>query len=84
MVAVEFEKGPLQRINKILTVAAVIILAMWLWKRFGGAVREESGKAFLSYSGLFSLGVAVVCAGYLLWRFFDWLFWKKYFTDHRR
>lgn len=78
----DFEKGPLHRINRILTAAAVITLAIWLWKWFGadgGTLREEGGRAFLSYKGLFSLGVAVACAGYLVWRFFDWLFWKKYF-----
>lgn len=79
----EFEKGPLGKINKILTAAAVITLAIWLRKWFGpdgGTIRREAGKAFLSYRGLLSLGVAVVCAGYLLWRFFDWLFWRKYFN----
>lgn len=79
----EFEKGPLGRINKILTAVAVIILAMWLWKWFGpdgAATRGKAGESFLSYRGLFSLGVAVACAGYLLWRFLDWLFWRKYFN----
>lgn len=80
----DFDKGPLEKLNKILTVAAVIIVAVWIWKWLGPdgeTARKESEGAFLSYSGIFSLGVAVSCLGYLVWRFLGWLFWKKYFGD---
>lgn len=80
----DFEKGPLQKLNKILTVAAVIIAAVWILKWLGPegrAIQEESGRTLFSYSGILSLGIAVCCLGYLVWRFLSWLFWKKYFGD---
>lgn len=81
-----FEKSPWERINRILSIAAVIIMIIWAWKWFGPAgdeIRRDNERVFLSPTGLFWLGMAVACSGYLLWRFLDWLFWRKYFHDKR-
>lgn len=81
---VDFEKSPWGKINKILTFAAVTIMMIWLWKWFGQdvkRVREESWGTAFTFSSLFSIGIAVACSGYLLWRLLDWLFWRKYFHD---
>lgn len=74
--------------NRVLTVFAVAMTALWAWKFFGPGSEEtrRSGAAALrgagtSLSSLFWLSIAVVCAGYILWRFMSWLFWRKYFHD---
>lgn len=79
-----FEKSRWEKLNKILTFVAVVILVVWIWKWFspeGKMVREDNWGTFFSMGGLFFIGVAAVCGGYLLWRFLDWLFWRKYFHD---
>lgn len=79
----DFEKSPWQKINKVLTVAAAVILLVWVWKRLGTeseGVRRSIGDRPLTFGGMFSIGTAVACCGYLLWRFLDWLFWRKYFS----
>ena len=75
-------------LNRILTVFAVGMTLIWVWKYFGpgSGQTRNSGAAVLrgagtSLSSLFFLSIAVVCLGYLLWRFMSWLFWRKYFHD---
>lgn len=81
-----YDKSPWERLNRILSIAAVIIMIIWAWKWFGPAddgIRRDSERVFLSPAGLFWLGIAVASCGYLLWRFLDWLFWRKYFRDKK-
>ncbi len=75
-------------LNMVLTVFAVGMTMLWAWKFFGPGSSEtrKSGMAALngagmSLSSLFWISIAVVCLGYLLWRFMSWLFWHKYFKD---
>lgn len=75
-------------LNRILTVFSILMTAIWLWKFFGPGSGPTRRAAFtaaraggLDVMRLFWLSVAVVCAGYLLWRFLCWLFWGKYFKD---
>jgi len=76
------ERGPWRKLNNILTAVSAIILLVWILKWFGGgeAVRQMSEKYIRQTAGwFFWLGVMVICCGYLLWRLFDWFFWRKYF-----
>jgi Ni,Fe-hydrogenase I cytochrome b subunit len=73
----------MKRLNEVLTVAAVIITGLWIWKWF---FTPEGRMARGSYRGMpmsryLSLSIIIVCAGYLLWRFMAYIYWKKYFGD---
>ena len=75
-------------LNTILTALAAAVLMAWIWEFFGpgGQEARRSGSAMLSglgtsFSGLLWISIAVVCLGYLLWRFMSWLFWHKYFHE---
>lgn len=75
-------------LNRIFTLLAVVMAVVWLWKYFGpgsGPVRSAGSAAMrragMSFSSMIWLSVAVVCGGYLLWRFMSWLFFRKYFKD---
>lgn len=74
----ELERGPWDRINKILTFAAALFLVVWLLRWLGSGARY-GGDFVLTWRTLLSLGVIVTCCGYLLWRFMTWFFWNKYF-----
>ena len=83
------DKFPGGVLHKLLTFFSFIVLAMCVWKFFGpGSLQARSGGArflsgtFLSGFGkMFSVSIAVVCFGYLLWRFMTFIFWYKYFKD---
>lgn len=84
-----FERSPWEKLNKILIVAALLYLGVWAWKWFGPGepVARNIGKMrAISFGStlweLFWVGTAIACAGYLLWRFLCWLFWRKYFGDN--
>lgn len=86
----DFDNIPGKKINNILTVIAILVLMVWAWNWFGpgSADVRSSGAAFLrkgglSFIDLLSIGIAVACAGYLLWRFLSFLFWRKYFNDEK-
>jgi len=88
--AMNLDDIPGKKINNILTAAAVLILMLWAWEWFGpgSADLRHSGGALLERRGmgfadLLSLGVAVACGGYLLWRFLSFFFWRKYFNDEK-
>ncbi|MEG1823984.1 MAG: hypothetical protein RRY12_10090 [Cloacibacillus sp.] len=73
-------------LNRVLTVFAAVMMAVWVWKFFGpgSLTTRRNGMAALGRSGmdfstLFWISIAVVCCGYLLWRFMGWLFYRKYF-----
>lgn len=75
-------------LNMILTALSAAILMVWVWKFFapGSEETRRAGSAALggigsSYGGLLWISIAVVCLGYLLWRFMSWLFWHKYFHE---
>ncbi|MCD7953034.1 MAG: hypothetical protein LUG14_08975 [Synergistaceae bacterium] len=77
-------------INRILTAVAVVMMMVWAWKFFGpgSAHTRRSGMAALrgagmDFSTLLWISIAVVCGGYLLWRFLGWLFWHKYFKGEK-
>ncbi|MDO5116782.1 MAG: hypothetical protein Q4D58_11925 [Synergistaceae bacterium] len=77
-------------LNRILTAFAVVMLMIWVWKFFGpgSAHTRRAGMAALrgagmNFSSLLWISVAVVCLGYLLWRFLGWLFWHKYFKGEK-
>ena len=78
------------RLNRILTVAAIVMVLIWARRFFsssgGGTGGAGVSQAAFSGTGLMTLlwiGVAVVCLGYLLWRLLSALFWKKYFHDEK-
>lgn len=70
------------------TMFSAVVLMAWLWKFFGpgGAEARRAGSSMLSgmgtsLGGLMWISIAVVCLGYLLWRFMSRLFWHKYFHE---
>lgn len=75
------------RLNRILTIAAIVMVLIWARRFFGSAVRGTGGapvsQAFSGGStmSLLWIAIAIVCFGYLLWRLMSMLFWKKYFGD---
>ncbi len=82
----DFERSPWEKFNRILTVIAVLFLSVWAWNWFGpdGSTVRQAGEIRARSSGFtlmefFWISIAVTCAGYLLWRFLSWLFWRKYF-----
>ena len=84
----DFDKISTKTINNLLTAAALIFLLFWAWKGFGpGSVEvRQSGelelkRTGLSFSDLIWISIAVTSGGYLLWRGFTALFWRKYFKD---
>lgn len=73
-------------VNRILIILSTLFLLLWGRKWFGpgsATVRADGEFALsriaLSFSDLVWIAVAVVCAGYLLWRYLSYLFWRKYF-----
>lgn len=71
----------------LLVVSAAVVLR-WLWGWFGPgseAVRRQAEPLLrtlpMDFKGLLLLGIALVAAGYLSWRFLAWFFWRKYFGD---
>ena len=77
-------------LNGILAALSVAMIAIWAWKFFGpesGGTRRAGisrlAGAGINFYTLLWLSIAIVCLGYLLWRFLSMLFWKKYFKDEK-
>lgn len=83
------DRFPGGMVHKLLTFFSFLVLAMCAWKFFGpgSSAARVSGTRFLGgtyfggFSRMFSVSIAVVCFGYLLWRFMTFIFWHKYFKD---
>ncbi|MDO5562206.1 MAG: hypothetical protein Q4F74_01175 [Synergistaceae bacterium] len=75
-------------LNRILTVLSAVIVLRWGWEYFNTDqdVLRRSNEEFAARTGLSAsrslwIGIAVVSAGYLFWRFMVYIFWRKYFKD---
>ncbi len=68
-------------VNRILTLLAIAILAVWCWKAFGPGGRQfRANMPFVGFGlrQLFFIGVAACCVGYLVWRALTYYFETKY------
>lgn len=70
------------RIQRLLTIVSVAIIALWAWKFFAANPQNASSLFTRGRTqSMLLIGIIGFCVAYLLWRFLSFFFWKKYFDE---